>query len=555
MGSSSDNSSRKLTIGSDPIEPVDDFSSVEVDSPKPTKKKSTKSASSKKVESKVGKGSQKKSSSKATNKDSDAVAKSVGKRSKKSTDTPDEKIEDYPSGVEKKKGSTPKASTAKTKSAKTKKLKDEPTKTGPSTKKSSKKPKETAPVKSEVYDVPPMFESKPENTEPKHEPKGLDLLISFDTTGSMYPVLANVRREVDYLVRTLASKIKDIQIGVIAHGDYCDANAPYTIRFLDFTDDVAKLSDFINNTKPTYGGDADECYELVLRTGRTQASWRPDSTKIFMVIGDANPHSESYPLNSEHIRWQDESKQLSDMHIQVFGVHCLHKFRQSSTKFYQKIADDTNGVYLTLDQFSDITGLIEATCYSQYSEEKLTEFVTIIRNNRRLTNGLARNINRLSGKELVEGLMDDSDYPSKSSRRTGVMRGTDTTLVQAAGLIPVTPGRFQTMEVDTDMDIRSFVEFNGIIFKRGRGFYELSKSEKVQQYKEIILEDRETGEMYSGAQVREYLGLQPQIAKGGVTERLNSHHTNKYRVFVQSTSVNRKLIGGTKLLYEVDFDR
>lgn len=555
MGSSSDNSSRKLTIGSDPIEPVDDFSSVEVDSPKPTKKKSTKSASSKKVESKVGKGSQKKSSSKATDKDSDAVAKSVGKRSKKSADTPDEKIEVYSGGVEKKKGSTPKASTAKTKSAKTKKLKDEPTKTGPSTKKSSKKPKETAPVKSKVSDVPPMFESKPENTEPKHEPKGLDLLISFDTTGSMYPVLANVRREVDYLVRTLASKIKDIQIGVIAHGDYCDANAPYTIRFLDFTDDVAKLSDFINNTKPTYGGDADECYELVLRTGRTQASWRPDSTKIFMVIGDANPHSESYPLNSEHIRWQDESKQLSDMHIQVFGVHCLHKFRQSSTKFYQKIADDTNGVYLTLDQFSDITGLIEATCYSQYSEEKLTEFVTIIRNNRRLTNSLARNINRLSGKELVEGLMDDSDYPSKPSRRTGVMRGTDTTLVQAAGLIPVTPGRFQTMEVDTDMDIKSFVEFNGIIFKRGRGFYELSKSEKVQQYKEIILEDRETGEMYSGAQVREYLGLQPQIAKGGVTERLNSHHTNKYRVFVQSTSVNRKLIGGTKLLYEVDFDR
>ena len=58
--------------------------------------------------------------------------------------------------------------------------------------------------------------------------------------------------------------------------------------------------------------------------------------------------------------------------------------------------------------------------------------------------------------------------------------------------------------------------------------------------------------MFNGAQVREYLGLQPQIVSGGVTERLNSHHTKEYRVFVQSTSVNRKLIGGTEMLYEVE---
>jgi len=30
---------------------------------------------------------------------------------------------------------------------------------------------------------------------------------------------------------------------------------------------------------------------------------------------------------------------------------------------------------------------------------------------------------------------------------------------------------------------------------------------------------------------------------------------SKYIAFIQSTSMNRKLIGGTKFLYEVDMDR
>ena len=118
-------------------------------------------------------------------------------------------------------------------------------------------------------------------------------------------------------------------------------------------------------------------------------------------------------------------------------------------------------------------------------------------------------------------------------------------------LIPVNPGRFQAMEVIADTDIKGFVMSNGIEFKRGRGFYELTKSEKVQQYKEIIIQNRETGEMFTGAQVRIELGLKPQVEHGGITERLSSHDTKKYRVFVQSTSVNRKLIGGTAFLYEI----
>ena len=52
-------------------------------------------------------------------------------------------------------------------------------------------------------------------------------------------------------------------------------------------------------------------------------------------------------------------------------------------------------------------------------------------------------------------------------------------------LVPVMPGRFQVMTVPSDIAIKAFVEDNGITFKTGRGFYELTKAVKVQQYKEI----------------------------------------------------------------------
>lgn len=382
---------------------------------------------------------------------------------------------------------------------------------------------------------------------------GMDLLISFDTTGSMYPVLTQVRREVVNFVKEMQNSVENLRIGIIAHGDYCDKDNPYTIRIMDFTTDIDKISEFVTETKATYGGDADECYELVLNAAHHVLDWRKDVNRVMVMIGDANPHAPHYPQNKNHLDWNIEAAILRDSNIKVFAVHALSYYRSSSKHFYEHVAEVTGGTYLTLDQFSEVTGLILATCCSQYSLEKLDEFIEIIRTNGRMTNSMARNINRLYGKEIIEGVFDDYVGHKTTRKPSAASKGrhTDGTLVQKDGLVPIAPGRFQTIPVDSDCAIKQFVLDNGLTFKTGRGFYELSKSEKVQQYKEVIIQNRETGEMYNGAQVREYLGLQPQIAAGGVTERLNSKHANEFRVFVQSTSVNRKLIGGTVMLYEI----
>ena len=393
----------------------------------------------------------------------------------------------------------------------------------------------------------------------------MDLLVSFDTTGSMYPVLSQVRREVEQFVKDMFTEFTDLRLGIIAHGDYCDKDDPYTIRVMDFTRDEERLCDFVRSTAKTYGGDADECYELVLNTAYKELDWRDDADKIMIMIGDASPHSVNYNMNKGRLDWRKEADNLADLGVKVFSVHALAGYRSSSRAFYKTVAEKTLGVYLTLDQFNEIVDLIKATVCQQDGEEKLNEFVTIIRDNGRMTHSMENNIKRLRGEKVDDtyesytkrtATRSEDDAVIKYMKRThmvktGTKSADDVVIKEMDKLVPVIPGRFQVMTVDENCDIKGFVTENGIEFKKGRGFYELTKAETVQQYKEIIMQDRETGEMFNGSQVRERLGLQPQTEKGGVNEKLYAKDAKEFRIFVQSTSVNRKLIAGTTFLYEI----
>lgn len=100
--------------------------------------------------------------------------------------------------------------------------------------------------------------------------------------------------------------------------------------------------------------------------------------------------------------------------------------------------------------------------------------------------------------------------------------------------------------VDADCAIRPFCEFhlNGAMAK-GAAFYQLMKPERnVQDYKQIIVLEKATNKMFTGAAARQMLGLPTQ----GNIQLVPSNHGD-FDMFIQSTSVNRKLIAGTTLLY------
>ena len=346
----------------------------------------------------------------------------------------------------------------------------------------------------------------------------IDLALSFDTTGSMYPCLSQVRRNVEKLVRSLFDKIAGIRIAIMAHGDYCDGKKVLTI--LDFSTNPEAICKFVRTVEPTNGGDSDECYEFVLNRART-LNWTSGKNKAFVLIGDANPHPVGYKCGSikNDLEWENEADLLKEAGVQIISVQALGNI--SSNLFYNYLAKIGGLEKLELEQFSDVSDIIMAIAMSRAG--KIAEFEESLSRRGSVAYSVLRTVDILAGRKIR--LRKTSSYSRYA----------------------VHPSRFQMLDVDCDTAIKEFVEENELPFKKGRGFYEFTKAETVQGYKEVIIQDKATGEMFSGDKAREILGI-----PSGTTSRVRPEHLTRYRGFIQSTSSNRKLVGGTKFLYEVD---
>lgn len=353
---------------------------------------------------------------------------------------------------------------------------------------------------------------------------GIEVAVSFDTTGSMYPCLSQVRRNVEGLTTRLFRDVPGIKMGVIAHGDYCDRGITYVTKQYPLSSLQDPLCRFIKNVERTGGGDLPECYELVLHEARSMG-WTNAKSKVLVIIGDDVPHPPHDPQNTLRLDWRNELELLLSMGVHVYGVQALNRPR--ATPFYEEIARRTGGYHLTLDQFSTVTDLILAICYRQQGQEPLLRFEDEVLKAGRMDRGLDMAFGTLSGRKKPR-----SHFAAPRS------------------LEAVPSGRFQMLYVDSDQAIRDFVEEQGLAFQKGRGFYEFTKTETIQENKEVVLVDRFTGDMFTGNAARRMIGAPP-----GERVRIKPTALKNYRIFVRSDSYNRKLKGGTNFLYEVDMSR
>lgn len=339
---------------------------------------------------------------------------------------------------------------------------------------------------------------------------GTDIVFSFDDTGSMAACRHSVRKMIDELSAELLVKFGDeLNVGLMIHGDYCDGPKP-VVR-LDLGKDWVAIKRFLTAERNFSGGDAPECYEAALKESK-QFDWRVNAHKYLVMIGDEVPHEPSYKLNTDKLDWRREVSDLQVMGVKIISIQALNN--KHANGFYSSMASMTDGYHLQLTQINQINALIRAICYQ--TNDRLEEFEDLIaKTEEGKSRAFRRNIDVLAGRptdvKIVEGLSD-----------------------------------FQIFNVDKDTPIKQFVEDLGLEFKRGSGYYEFNKPEYVQDYKNVVVQDRETEVFYSDQDGRELLGLS---AHG--TVRINPKDSEKkYRFFIQSTSVNRVLKAGTTFLYD-----
>lgn len=153
-------------------------------------------------------------------------------------------------------------------------------------------------------------------------------------------------------------------------------------------------------------------------------------------------------------------------------------------------------------------------------------------------------------REVGEVLQQTTDSFMRA-RATGV-RGTknlfslDTSKISAtvvkSNLSELSPSDYELLNVHKAAVIKPFVESWKIPFRLGSAYYQLSKPEKVQGHKQICVQNKLNGKVYGGSNARRLLGLPDYEVK------VEPASHPDFDLFVQSTSTNRNLVGGTKLL-------
>lgn len=209
----------------------------------------------------------------------------------------------------------------------------------------------------------------PKVVEPSTTDGMLDMVIAFDTTGSMSAYINAVKTHVKELVPKLFSSNPDLRIGIVAFGDYCDMKAPTlygrAYQVLDLTNDENKIIKFINEAQDTSGGDGDEFYELVIKKITEETAWREGSTKAVLLIADAAPHKVGYSykgiISNAQIDWREEAKKASELGIK-FDTMTIDPMY---VEWYKELSAMTNGVSVPFKNSGKTSQVIEAAALSR----------------------------------------------------------------------------------------------------------------------------------------------------------------------------------------------
>lgn len=330
--------------------------------------------------------------------------------------------------------------------------------------------------------------------------------ISRDHSGSMSSITAGAARDYNAIIAAVQTAAleqnQDTIVSVVRCGSM-DTRAPVVEREV-VNSSVAALSPMAENSYRAMASGTplwDSVGELIELFEAAPDAADPDVTFLIAVITDGEENA-SKKWTARQLAAKITQLQATDRWTFTFRVPRGYGKRFSQYGFAE-------GNILEWDTTSK--GIAVAT---QATTQALSTYYSGLSRGIKSTNKFYTNIAEVSQAEVVSALVDISSEVS-------------------------------LWEVQADSAIRPFVEsVTGGPMIRGSAFYQLTKTEdEVQDYKQIAIRDRTTGHIYTGAPARQMLAL-PTFG----TVRVAPGDHGNYDIYIQSTSVNRKLPAGTKVL-------
>src|SRR4051812_29429005 len=118
----------------------------------------------------------------------------------------------------------------------------------------------------------------------------LDVELAIDATASMGPSIHRIQRDAAKLVTDLRARFPGARVAVVQFKDAADTPEYEVLQSM--TSDPKLVAQATTRMGPGGGGDNPEAYNVVFRNSYADKSigWRPNSRKLVVVVGDAEPH-------------------------------------------------------------------------------------------------------------------------------------------------------------------------------------------------------------------------------------------------------------------------
>jgi len=118
---------------------------------------------------------------------------------------------------------------------------------------------------------------------------GLDIVIVFDSTGSMTGEIDQVKRQIERIFTALLRLVPQTRVSLCTYRDVGDE---YVVKGIGLTRDVQELVRFLQNVYADAGGDLPEAVDEGLKWAVEQNQFRSSARKVVLIFGDAPPHEE-----------------------------------------------------------------------------------------------------------------------------------------------------------------------------------------------------------------------------------------------------------------------
>ena len=192
---------------------------------------------------------------------------------------------------------------------------------------------------------------------------GLDMVITFDSTGSMQGEIDQVKSQIGRIGAVLFKMIPKTRISICTYRDHGDS---YIVKGLPLTDSIDEVVLYLQQISASGGGDEPEAVDEGLSWSIEKNNFRRQARKVILLFGDAPPHPD------KSVRCQKLASDFRKTGGMVSTVTCRNDQRLQE---FIAIAQIGRGeAFLTRNQREIMTQLMVLVFGSQHRSKVLEAF-------------------------------------------------------------------------------------------------------------------------------------------------------------------------------------